>query len=83
MYINTVHDIIGNECFKNCITVGVLYGITNTSVGHPWDTLKTKMQAQSGYEKTGMIQTFIKTIRTQGIIGLYRLNYSLKLVSKV
>lgn len=52
--------------------VGILYGVTNTCVGHPWDTLKTKMQAQTGYEKTGMFQTFVKTIRTQGVIGLYR-----------
>ena len=53
--------------------MGVLYGLTNTCVGHPWDTLKTKMQAQAGYEKTGMFQTFVKTLKTQGPIGLYRL----------
>lgn len=52
--------------------VGVLFGVTNTCVGHPWDTIKTKMQAQAGYEKTNMFQTFIKTLRTQGPIGLYR-----------
>ncbi len=26
---------------------GVIYGGTNTIVGHPFDTMKTKMQAQS------------------------------------
>ena len=41
-------------------------------VGHPFDTLKTKMQAQKGFETGGMIQTFSKTIKTQGVIGLYR-----------
>ena len=41
-------------------------------VGHPFDTLKTKMQAQKGFESGGMIQTFSKTIKTQGVIGLYR-----------
>lgn len=52
--------------------VGVLYGITNVCVGHPFDTLKTKMQAQVGFEKTNMFQTFAKTLRTQGVVGLYR-----------
>ena len=32
--------------------VGGLYGATNTVVGHPFDTVKTKMQAQSGFGGT-------------------------------
>ncbi|XP_067677827.1 mitochondrial substrate carrier family protein S-like [Haliotis asinina] len=52
--------------------VGVLYGVTNVCVGHPFDTLKTKMQAQVGFEKTNMIQTFLQTLKTQGVRGLYR-----------
>lgn len=52
--------------------VGFLYGVTNVCIGHPFDTLKTKMQAQVGFEKTNMFQTLAKTLRTQGIIGLYR-----------
>jgi solute carrier family 25 carnitine/acylcarnitine transporter 20/29 len=41
-------------------------------VGHPFDTIKTKMQAQVGFEKTNMFQSFAKTLRSQGIRGLYR-----------
>ncbi|XP_014673522.1 PREDICTED: mitochondrial arginine transporter BAC1-like [Priapulus caudatus] len=52
--------------------VGVLYGVTNVAVGHPFDTVKTKMQAQRGFESGNMLQTFGKTLRHQGIIGLYR-----------
>ncbi|CAG2210382.1 probable mitochondrial 2-oxodicarboxylate carrier [Mytilus edulis] len=52
--------------------VGVLYGVTNVCVGHPFDTIKTKMQAQAGFEKSNMFQTLAKTLRTQGVIGLYR-----------
>ena len=52
--------------------VGFLYGITCVCVGQPFDTIKTKMQAQPGFEKPNMIQSFIKTIREQGIRGLYR-----------
>ena len=54
------------------ISVGVLYGTTSVMVGHPLDTIKTKMQAQKGFESTSMIRTCLKTVRTQGIIGLYR-----------
>jgi len=52
--------------------VGVCYGVTNVMVGHPLDTIKTKMQAQAGFESGGMAKTFMKTMRTQGVKGLYR-----------
>lgn len=52
--------------------VGVLYGTTSVAVGHPFDTIKTKMQAQRGFETEGMFRSFAKTVKTQGIRGLYR-----------
>ena len=52
--------------------VGVLYGTTSVCVGHPFDTIKTKMQAQKGFERHGMMKSFVTTVRTQGIRGLYR-----------
>ncbi|PRP77869.1 hypothetical protein PROFUN_08543 [Planoprotostelium fungivorum] len=52
---------------------GVLYGFTSVAVGHPFDTIKTKMQAQHGHvEGGGMIASFRKTIRAEGIRGVYR-----------
>ena len=51
---------------------GVLYGTTSVTVGHPFDTIKTKMQAQSGFERTTMAQSFAKTIRDGGIRGVYK-----------
>ena len=50
---------------------GILFGATSVAVGHPFDTIKTKMQAQRGFEKGSMIRSFIKTITNQGIRGLY------------
>ena len=52
--------------------VGVLYGTTSVCVGHPFDTIKTKMQAQHGYESHSMIRSFGTTLKKQGIRGLYR-----------
>ena len=40
--------------------------------GHPFDTIKTKMQAQPGFENQGMFKSFGKTLRAEGIRGLYR-----------
>uniref|UniRef100_A0A1I8GII2 ADP/ATP translocase n=2 Tax=Macrostomum lignano TaxID=282301 RepID=A0A1I8GII2_9PLAT len=52
--------------------VGILYGVTNVVVGHPFDTMKTKMQAQQGFDTGGMLKAFNKTWRAEGVIGLYR-----------
>lgn len=52
--------------------VGVMYGTTSVCVGHPFDTIKTKMQAQRGFESRNMFHTFSKTVREQGVRGLYR-----------
>ena len=50
----------------------MLYGTTSVAVGHPIDTVKTKMQAQKGFESSGMFRTFATTLQTQGVRGLYR-----------
>lgn len=52
--------------------VGVLYGTNNVMVGHPFDTLKTKMQAGKGFENLSMFRTLTSTLKQQGIVGLYR-----------
>ncbi|CDW82109.1 UNKNOWN [Stylonychia lemnae] len=61
------------EGFFSLIT-GVLYGATNTIVGHPFDTIKTKMQVQQEYltRNTGYIDTVKQLYKSQGPIGFYR-----------
>jgi len=49
-----------------------MYGTTSVAVGHPLDTVKTKMQTQSGYESSSMMRTFKQTLKSQGVRGLYR-----------
>ena len=41
---------------------GVLYGGTSVLVGHPFDTIKTKMQVQTGFENRTMMTYFVKTV---------------------
>ena len=45
---NEKRDSVWKEFLATTIS-GIVYGTTNTLVGHPLDTIKTKMQAQSGH----------------------------------
>jgi solute carrier family 25 carnitine/acylcarnitine transporter 20/29 len=51
---------------------GALFGMSSVALGHPFDTIKTKMQAQTGFENRSMLLSFKKTLQSQGIRGLYR-----------
>lgn len=51
---------------------GVLFGITNVVVGHPFDTIKTKMQAQPGFENMNMRKSFAFVFKNEGVRGLYK-----------
>ena len=54
---------------------GILYGMTSVAVGHPFDTIKTKMTAQHGFlesKDNGMFRQMSKVLRAEGLRGLYR-----------
>ena len=52
---------------------GMLYGATSVVVGHPFDTIKTKMQAQSEYlTKAGPWSTLVNVLKKEGFKGLYK-----------
>lgn len=50
---------------------GAIFGATNTIVGHPFDTIKTKMQAQTGFGGT-VRETVRQIYVTEGLRGFYR-----------
>lgn len=52
--------------------VGIIYGVTVVASAHPFDTIKTKMQAVKGFENRGMFKTAVEIIKVDGIRGLYR-----------
>eukprot|EP01061_Rhynchopus_euleeides_P039852 TRINITY_DN6835_c1_g1_i1.p1 TRINITY_DN6835_c1_g1~~TRINITY_DN6835_c1_g1_i1.p1 ORF type:complete len:281 (+),score=101.86 TRINITY_DN6835_c1_g1_i1:274-1116(+) len=55
------------------LATGTLYGVSNTLTGHPLDTVKCKMQAQSGYmADRGMVATMKHILRDEGLRGFYR-----------
>ena len=54
---------------------GFLFGATNALVGHPFDTIKTKMQAQTDFINTsgrGYIKSVEIVYARDGLIGFYR-----------
>lgn len=55
------------------LITGTVYGGTSILVGHPFDTIKTKMQAQTDYMgKIHMMPAVSKLWREEGLRGFYR-----------
>jgi solute carrier family 25 carnitine/acylcarnitine transporter 20/29 len=54
------------------LITGVLYGISNVLVGHPLDTIKTKIQTLKSYEGKGVAYTINSIYKSDGLKGFYR-----------
>ncbi|KXX75668.1 Mitochondrial substrate carrier family protein L [Madurella mycetomatis] len=51
---------------------GVFSGIAKLSVGHPFDTIKVRLQTSSQARFSGPLQCLTQTLRHEGIFGLYK-----------
>lgn len=52
---------------------GAVFGASNTIVGHPFDTVKTKLQAQSGFGGSmSTVEACAAIWRADGALGFYR-----------
>ena len=51
---------------------GSIGGIAGVIVGHPFDTVKVRLQTQPASSYSGMIQCFSKIIREETVFGLYK-----------
>lgn len=49
---------------------GVFSGITKLAVGHPFDTIKVRLQTNPSY--SGPIDCLVKTLKNEGVRGLYK-----------
>jgi solute carrier family 25 carnitine/acylcarnitine transporter 20/29 len=54
------------------LACGLMYGFTSPIIGQPFDTIKTKMQAELSYMRMGMMSSFARVWREEGLRGLYR-----------
>ncbi|TAQ90088.1 hypothetical protein B7494_g1607 [Chlorociboria aeruginascens] len=51
---------------------GVFSGIAKLSVGHPFDTIKVRMQTSDKSKFSGPLQCLLQTVRKEGFSGLYK-----------
>ncbi|KAI0164303.1 mitochondrial carrier [Hypoxylon sp. FL1284] len=51
---------------------GVFSGIAKLSVGHPFDTIKVRLQTTDSTRFSGPLQCLVQTIRHEGVRGLYK-----------
>lgn len=51
---------------------GVFSGVTKLSVGHPFDTIKVRLQTSDKSKFSGPLECLVQTIRKEGITGLYK-----------
>ncbi|GAB4822528.1 hypothetical protein N2152v2_009574 [Parachlorella kessleri] len=60
--------------FAKDVVAGTIGGIAVTAVGHPFDTVKVRLQTQSMANPvySGALDCFKKTIKWEGIPGLYK-----------
>ena len=51
---------------------GVFSGIAKLSVGHPFDTIKVRMQTSQNAQFNGPLDCLMKTVRNEGLVGVYK-----------
>ncbi|TVY43423.1 Mitochondrial substrate carrier family protein L [Lachnellula subtilissima] len=63
-----------NEGGKNYrgFVAGVFSGVAKLSVGHPFDTIKVRLQTSDSTRFSGPLQCLLSTVRNEGVRGLYK-----------
>ncbi|KAI4862033.1 mitochondrial carrier [Hypoxylon rubiginosum] len=62
------------EASKNYkgFVAGVFSGIAKLTVGHPFDTVKVRLQTTDATRFSGPLQCVVQTVRNEGVRGLYK-----------
>ncbi|KAI1778190.1 mitochondrial carrier [Hypoxylon cercidicola] len=62
------------EASKNYkgFVAGVFSGIAKLTVGHPFDTIKVRLQTTDSTRFSGPLQCVVQTVRNEGVRGLYK-----------
>jgi solute carrier family 25 carnitine/acylcarnitine transporter 20/29 len=70
-YIDYEKDLSSSRTFINNNVIGVVVGMTRAFVGHPFDTIKVKMQTGANVYRSSL-SCLRSILRTDGFGGLYR-----------
>ena len=68
---NEPTKILPGSNYKGFVA-GVFSGIAKLSVGHPFDTIKVRLQTSQKSQFSGPIDCLLQTIRKEGIAGIYK-----------
>ena len=79
---NEKRTVWWKEAIFGLIT-GMQFGITIVIVGQPFDTVKTKMQAQEEYKSKSFLQSINSIYKQEGLKGFYRGGTSIVLGSSL
>lgn len=60
-----------SDAYKGFIA-GAFSGITKLCVGHPFDTIKVRLQTSNNAQFNGPLQCLAQTVRNEGVKGLYK-----------
>lgn len=61
----------GSHDYKGFVA-GVFSGIAKLTVGHPFDTVKVRLQTTDASRFSGPLQCLTQTVRNEGFVGLYK-----------
>ncbi|KAI0151329.1 mitochondrial carrier domain-containing protein [Pestalotiopsis sp. NC0098] len=61
----------GSKNYKGFVA-GVFSGVAKLSVGHPFDTIKVRLQTTDASRFAGPLQCVAQTLRHEGVRGLYK-----------
>ncbi|KAL2159657.1 hypothetical protein VTH06DRAFT_2226 [Thermothelomyces fergusii] len=67
----TTTTTTSNKNYKGFVA-GVFSGIAKQSVGHPFDTIKVRLQTTDANRFSGPLQCLAQTLRNEGLAGLYK-----------
>lgn len=79
---NEKRTVWWKEAIFGLIT-GMQFGITIVIIGQPFDTVKTKMQAQEEYKSKSFLQSINSIYKQEGLRGFYRGGTSIVLGSSL
>jgi len=60
-----------NKNYKGFVA-GVFSGISKLAVGHPFDTIKVRLQTTDKSRFNGPLQCLVQTVQNEGVRGLYK-----------
>lgn len=72
--VNMGNSLVTDETYSRIMgfVAGTFSGIAKNTVGHPFDTVKVRLQTSQGAGRfNGPLDCVIKTLRQQGVRGLY------------